>query len=255
MLRRLPYVFPAQKLRSPGSVAGDRQPAVLVSCGSFNPVTFLHLRLFEGARDWLHATTEYEVIGGFMSPVNDAYGKKGLEKADDRAAMCDLALASSDWIMCDPWEAAQPGYQRTLQVLDHFRQFLQDPETVPDLGERRVKIMLLCGADMLASMVMPGVWIEEQLRVILGDYGVVCMQREGSDPERVVHGSEFLYQFRNNIRIFREWIWNDVSSTAVRRQIGRGLSVRYLTPDAVVEYIAVHNLYSQVDRCLPKLAK
>lgn len=35
--------------------------------------------------------------------------------------MCELAVEhDSAWLMVDPWEAAQPEYQRTAVVLDHF---------------------------------------------------------------------------------------------------------------------------------------
>ncbi|XP_078522401.1 nicotinamide/nicotinic acid mononucleotide adenylyltransferase 1-like [Lissotriton helveticus] len=34
----------------------DRTEVVLLACGSFNPITNMHLRLFELARDHLHAT-------------------------------------------------------------------------------------------------------------------------------------------------------------------------------------------------------
>uniref|UniRef100_A0A8I5YMD0 tRNA-uridine aminocarboxypropyltransferase n=2 Tax=Pongo abelii TaxID=9601 RepID=A0A8I5YMD0_PONAB len=37
----------------------SRIPVVLLACGSFNPITNMHLRLFEVARDHLHQT-EYE---------------------------------------------------------------------------------------------------------------------------------------------------------------------------------------------------
>uniref|UniRef100_A0A2K6FX62 Nicotinamide nucleotide adenylyltransferase 3 n=1 Tax=Propithecus coquereli TaxID=379532 RepID=A0A2K6FX62_PROCO len=33
-----------------------RIPVVLLACGSFNPITNMHLRLFEVARDHLHQT-------------------------------------------------------------------------------------------------------------------------------------------------------------------------------------------------------
>ncbi|XP_028555668.1 nicotinamide/nicotinic acid mononucleotide adenylyltransferase-like [Dendrobium catenatum] len=48
---------------------------VLVSPGSFNPPTYMHMRMFELARDALNLLG-YCVIGGYMSPVNDAYKKK-----------------------------------------------------------------------------------------------------------------------------------------------------------------------------------
>jgi len=35
-----------------------------------------------------------EVVGGYISPVTDAYNKKGLAKAVDRVAMAKLAVSS-----------------------------------------------------------------------------------------------------------------------------------------------------------------
>ena len=37
----------------------------------------------------------------------------------------------------------------------------------------------------------------------------------------------------------------DVSATEIRRRVSRGLSIRYLVPDPVEEYIATHGLYAQ----------
>lgn len=93
------------------AAASSKTRVVLLSCGSFNPITFLHLRMFgndivknqyslyvslpfwsvsdvnillsqlfvdltELARDALHTTGSYSVIRGFISPVNDGYKKK-----------------------------------------------------------------------------------------------------------------------------------------------------------------------------------
>lgn len=43
--------------------------------------------------------------------------------------------------------------------------------------EAPLRVMLLCGADLLASMLQPGVWQEAHLRSILGEYGVVVVGR------------------------------------------------------------------------------
>ena len=37
--------------------------------------------------------------------------------------------------------------------------------------------MLLCGADMLASLAAPRVWKPEHVRAILGEHGLVCIKR------------------------------------------------------------------------------
>ncbi|GFT66086.1 hypothetical protein NPIL_560021, partial [Nephila pilipes] len=58
----------------------------------------MHLRLFELARDFLHNTGRYHVVGGIISPVNDAYKKKDLISAKHRCEMVDLALQCNDWV-------------------------------------------------------------------------------------------------------------------------------------------------------------
>lgn len=62
----------------------SRTPIVLVACGSFSPVTYLHLRMFEMAIDHIRQNTEFEVIGGYLSPVSDKYVKPGLLSSQHR---------------------------------------------------------------------------------------------------------------------------------------------------------------------------
>lgn len=52
-----------------------------------------------------------------------------------------------------------------------------------------------------------------------------------------------LARWKHNIHLISQLIQNDVSSTKVRLFIRRGLSVRYLLPAAVVEYIEDNGLY------------
>jgi nicotinamide mononucleotide adenylyltransferase len=104
-----------------------KTPLVLVACGSFSPITYLHLRMFEMAEDYLKERNEYELLAGYYSPVSDAYGKEGLAEAMHRVKMCQLAVEStSDWLMVDSWESRQERYQRTAVVLDHFDHQLND---------------------------------------------------------------------------------------------------------------------------------
>ncbi|KAK8946088.1 hypothetical protein KSP40_PGU019983 [Platanthera guangdongensis] len=76
---------------------------VLVCTGSFNPPTYMHMRMFELARDALNLLGKC-VIGGYMSPVNDAYKKKDLLPAIHRVKMCELVCKSSSFVMVDSWE-------------------------------------------------------------------------------------------------------------------------------------------------------
>lgn len=56
------YEFPTHRLKKCLSDSG-RTPLVLVACGSFSPITYLHLRIFEMALDWCRYNSEFEVVG------------------------------------------------------------------------------------------------------------------------------------------------------------------------------------------------
>ncbi|XP_070539950.1 nicotinamide/nicotinic acid mononucleotide adenylyltransferase 3-like isoform X4 [Ptychodera flava] len=279
---------------------------VLLACGSFNPITNMHLRMFEVARDHLHKTGRFHVIGGIISPVNDGYAKKGLLSCKHRVAMSRLAAESSTWLTVDPWESEQDTWLETAKVLRHHQavldaRYISDsvngnrskrPElqssvshitsiakrtrrsrsiqqqqqnldliesnsnfTTTDDGyfsqinspeyERPVQLMLLCGADMLESFAVPGLWKEEDIDEIVGKFGIVVINRAGSDPRKFIYDSDALTRLENHIEIVTEWIPNEISSTRVRRALKRRNSVKYLIPDPVIDYIHLHKLYLQ----------
>ncbi|CAC5420949.1 unnamed protein product [Mytilus coruscus] len=102
---------------------------VLIACGSYNPVTNMHLRMFELARDSLNRTSRFKVIGGIISPVGDQYEKKDLQPAKHRCNMLRESLTSSDWIRMDTWECEQPSWSRTALVLRHHQAILDGAAT------------------------------------------------------------------------------------------------------------------------------
>lgn len=207
--------------------------------GSFNPPTYMHLRMFELARDAL-LSDGYAVLGGYMSPVNDAYAKKGLATAEHRINLCQLASEDSSFIMVDPWEAKQSSYQRTLVVLKRVESSLRASRLV---NVESLRVMLLCGADLLESFVNPGVWIPDQVKAICQDYGIVCISRGGMDIAKLIFENDILFENKRNIIVVDELVSNNISSTRIRQNVARGLSVKYLTPDSVIDYVKQHKLY------------
>lgn len=181
------YTFPSERLKK---VLSDpsKTPLVLVSCGSFSPPTNLHLRMFEEAADYCEFETNYEVVGGFFSPVGDAYKKAGLAPAHHRIKMTRIAVQdSSTWIGVDPWEPLHKEYLPTVKVLDHFQYELNDVmggiET-PSGEKKRIHVALLAGADLIQTMSTPGLWAAEDLNRILGHYGAFILERSGTDIGR-----------------------------------------------------------------------
>ncbi|XP_070695997.1 nicotinamide/nicotinic acid mononucleotide adenylyltransferase 1 [Pempheris klunzingeri] len=241
---------------------------VLLACGSFNPITNMHLRMFELARDHLEDTGQYRVVKGIISPVGDGYKKKGLIEARHRLEMARLATETSDWITVDSWESLQPEWVETAKVLHHYYDELQaaeqhndDVDTVKYAKKRRIEensfgvsshhkrrdapqLMWLCGADVLESFGIPNLWKQEDVAEIVGRYGLVCITRSGSDPHKFIHQSDMLWKYRKNIHVIHEWVINEISATHIRRALRRGRSVRYLLADSVVHYIRERDLYS-----------
>ncbi|XP_024023444.1 nicotinamide/nicotinic acid mononucleotide adenylyltransferase [Morus notabilis] len=216
----------------------DKIYVALVGTGSFNPPTFMHIRLFELARDPLNSEG-FCVIGGYMLPVNHAYKKRGLISAEHRIRLCQCACGSSDFIMVDPWEARQSSYQRTLTVLCRVKSFLCEGNMIP---RESLKVVVVYGSDLLQSFSIPGFWIPEQIRTICCEYRMVCTRREGQDIEKIFSDDPILNENRDNIRIVDELIPNQISSTRVRDCVSRGLSIKYLTEDEVIDYIKGNHL-------------
>ncbi|XP_057726466.1 nicotinamide/nicotinic acid mononucleotide adenylyltransferase isoform X2 [Arachis stenosperma] len=216
---------------------------VLVATGSFNPPTFMHLRMFELARDALNSEG-YCVIGAYMSPVNDAYKKKNLISAEHRMQLCNLACKSSDFVMVDPWEANQSTYQRTLTVLSRVHSSICGKGLI---SRGTLKVMLVCGSDLIHSFSIPGFWIPDQVKSICRDYGIVCIRREGQDVEKIISDDEILKENQANIKVVHDLVPNQISSTRLRDCIARGLSIKYLTADEVIDYIRDQKLYLTLD--------
>ncbi|CRK90022.1 CLUMA_CG003747, isoform A [Clunio marinus] len=232
---------------------------MLIACGSFSPPTPMHFRMFEIAKDYYSELGNHEVIGGIVSPVHDAYGKKGLVSQTHRLAMLKLALETSSWIRISEWECQQEAWTPTRNTLQYHQNYLNSiirdlngvnssnlPSWIPynvKQYKEPVQIKLLCGADLLESFATPGLWKTDDLEAILGQHGIVVITRNGSNPEQFIFDSDLLSKYRRNIVIVNNWIANDVSSTLARRFIARGLSVKYLLDDSVIDYIKKHSLY------------
>ncbi|RKF59978.1 Nicotinamide/nicotinic acid mononucleotide adenylyltransferase 1 [Erysiphe neolycopersici] len=237
------YSFPHERLRLVQNEA-NRIPLVLVACGSFSPITYLHLRMFVLSWDYAKFNTNFEIMGGYISPVSDSYKKLGLVESRHRLQMCQLAVNENPtWLMVDPWEALQPTYVRTARVLDHFENEINKNlggAQKPDGTRVPMKIALLAGADLIQTMTTPGVWSEFDLAHILGQYGIFVIERGGTDLENALAGLE---RWKKNIFVVQQLIRNDISSTKIRLFLKQDMSVQYLIPASVIKYIQENGLY------------
>jgi nicotinamide mononucleotide adenylyltransferase len=225
----------------------NRDAIVLVSCGSFNPITFLHLRLFESARNFLQSESKLFVPCGVVSPVHAEYQmhKPSLTTtAADRLRMSELATQTSTWIGVSSWEASQTGWSETAKVLAAHQHFFSQ-ELEPLLGGGKVHVRLLCGSDILQSSLNKELWSPDDLEKIYGRFGVVCLERAGYNARHVIDSNPALSQYSDNIFVVPQCVENNISSTIVRDEVSRGHSVKYLVPDAVEQYIREKHMFQK----------
>uniref|UniRef100_A0A914L5P1 Nicotinamide-nucleotide adenylyltransferase n=2 Tax=Meloidogyne incognita group TaxID=654580 RepID=A0A914L5P1_MELIC len=226
---------------------------VLILCGSFNPPTYLHLRMFERAKDFLQQECKCNVLDGIISPVSDHFKSKkpSLAPSIHRLRMSQLATSSSDWIRADGWECQRKeGWTRTLEVLKyHNMQMLNRYSNL-----QKLRLILLCGADLVDSFTRKDptsstgrLWSIEHLKQILTQYGLIIIERRGATANKTLKSEdlEFLHSLLDNVAIIEEDTFpNEISSTKLRIAVRAGRSIRYCTPDSVVEYIIENKLYT-----------
>lgn len=224
---------------------------VIVQGGSFNPPHYLHMRLFEMARDYV-IQNGGEVYQGVMSPVGDTYSTSGrmpsnkkIVMAEDRITLCRASTADSDWIVTDPWEAEQTEYVPTIKLLYHLKEKyaedakkrgITDPAKIPSP-------LFLSGADLLESMNKPKSWVPEELEIIIREFGLLCIERSGLNVDEFFTPGKMLEKYKENVMFIKQDVQNNISSTLIRRFIAEGRSLKYLISDECIKYIEEHGLY------------
>ena len=238
--------------------------AVLISCGSFNPPTIMHLRLFELAKDYL-SINGHDILGGIISPVHDNYKEKkqSLIPANHRIKMVERCLQDYGFVKCSRWETQQEGWTRTRQVLEQHLSQIKSFANRPIFGEENshlperlkgissehinnpdlFRLFFICGGDLLESFSVPNLWKSEDIEAIVKNFGLCVITREGSNPQKYVDHHPILKQYSNNIHIITEHITNEISSTKIREAVKTGSSIQFFVPDPVIQYIKQNSLY------------
>jgi nicotinate-nucleotide adenylyltransferase len=191
--------------------------------GTFDPPHIGHLILAEEARLALGLGQVLFV------PAGAPWRKAGQELSprEDRLAMVRLGVGDNPHFAVSALEIEREGPSYTAETLAALREKL-----VADS-----EIFCILGQDSLADL--PN-WWQPQRIISLARLAVAA--RTAWEPaqadalEREVPGISQRLVWLDMPRI-------DISSTAVRERVRRGLSIRYWVPPAVEEYISRHGLY------------
>ncbi len=192
--------------------------------GTFNPIHYGHLRI---ALEVAEARHLKRVV--FLPNQIPPHRGEPSVTAEDRLNMARLAIADNPLFCVDAIEAESTGYERSYTVNTLTALKYQHP---------RAEFTFICGSDSL----MHSKWYRlNDILDMLADFCVVF--RPGCSRE------DFELNLRQKLHIDSpkiSWLQTPgitISSTDIRGLIQRGLSVRYLVPPAVEEYIEQHRLY------------
>lgn len=205
--------------------------------GTFDPVHFGHLRLAEEAAQ-AAGLDRVLLIPSAVPPHRALPGVS----ANDRLAMVELAIAGNDRLATDDRECRRAGPSYTVDTLAALR--TEHPDAA---------LYLLMGAD--AFLTLP-TWSRWQQIFELAH--VLVAQRPGYGCRPEAMPEPLAAAWRGRLRLGKgeglagsviacELTPLEISASAIRREIARGGSARYLLPDAVLAYIQAHDMYRGAD--------
>ena len=193
--------------------------------GTFNPIHTGHLMLAEYALDAAGLDQVWFV------PTGCSYLKRkdGIEilAAEDRYRMVCLAIEGNDRFRCLDMEMKRAGNSYSYETMEQLQR-----EHPAD------QFFFICGADCLFTMEY---WkcadrlfaACDILAAVRGDADTDSMKQKIRELEECYHAGIRLLPFR---RI-------EISSSEIRSRRCEGLSVRYLVPEAVRQYMEEKRLY------------
>ena len=176
--------------------------------GSFDPIHHGHLILARAAKEELGLDRIVFV------PANKSPHKTETRPAteEDRWAMVNLAIRGEEGFEASDIELRRPAPSYTVDTLQEFEARYPGNE-----------FTLLIGADNVATF---ETWREpDEIRRLAR---IAVLDRAGS---AAAHDWPVVQRLV------------DISSTDIRSRVAAGRSIRYLTPDAVCDYIHGHRLY------------
>lgn len=194
--------------------------------GTFDPIHIGHLILAEEARDQLGLSVVY------LTPAGDPPHKRDrrLAPVEDRLRMIERAIAGNPAFRASRVDADRPGPHYTLDMVRIFQAQL------PPGGE----LYFLMGYDSLAEL--PG-WHRPQ--ELVAACRLVALTRYNVPLDWTALEAQ-LPGIRARVTLL-DMPELEVSSNQIQARVRAGRSIRYLTPDAVREYIEAQGLYRTKD--------
>ncbi|MGA2222364.1 MAG: nicotinate-nucleotide adenylyltransferase [Verrucomicrobiia bacterium] len=191
--------------------------------GTFNPIHIGHLIIAQDAMEQFGLDCVKFIPSA--TPPHKKY--EGNATAAQRLAMVRLAIRGNARFEADDIEIRRGGTSYSVDTLTSLRR--RDPQA---------QFYFIIGADSLQELHR---WREVGRLVRLCTFVIVV--RPGFEPRRVVDPKlDAATRRRLRQHVLRGHAC-DIASRDIRARVARGESIRYLVPDAVLQYINRHKLY------------
>lgn len=199
-----------------------KQKQIVIFGGCFNPPLNSHFSLAE------QIINEYEKIEKIVFvPVNGKYQKVDLIGNEHRYQMLKLFCDNNDKFDVSRVELDSERPLYTIETLREFQKMYSEYE-----------IAFIIGSDNLKEI---DTWNEAN--ELVKCFKIYVLERDKDNVDKIINSNEFLKQNREAFIKARNNITSNLSSTFVREKIRNGKSIRYLTPNEVVDYIEKNKLY------------
>ncbi len=185
--------------------------------GSFNPVHTGHMII----ANYMAQSADLDQVWLVVSPHNPLKSKKSLARDHDRLHLVNLAIGDNLLLKSSDIEFSMPKPSYTIDTLTYLNEKYPQHEFV-----------LIMGGDNLSTLRK---WKNYEL--ILEKYEIYVYKRPTY--------SHSVFEGKSSVKISDAPLL-DISSSRIRTMIKKGLSVRYLVPDAVYQYLDDTRIYEKL---------
>ncbi len=191
--------------------------------GTFDPVHNGHLIVAEEAK------TQLNLVEIIFVPAGQPWLKaaKPISPAEHRLQMLRLAIADKPYFKLSTIEIERTGPSYTIDTIAELRDKLGSED----------EFFFILGWDSLAELPQ---W-REPSRLIKMCY-LVAVPRPGYPRPKLKTLEVIIRGLSQRVMLMKE-PEIDISASAIRERVARGLSIRHLVPEPVNRYIKEHRLY------------
>ncbi|MCK9273668.1 MAG: nicotinate-nucleotide adenylyltransferase [Syntrophales bacterium] len=206
--------------------------------GTFDPIHLGHLRCAEEVRE-MFGLKQVVFIPALHQPLKAG---QTILPFHHRENMINCAITDNQFFSISDLENRRNGYSYSIDTVNYFKNrgmsgdmyyFILGEDAFKDITQWKQWEMLLTSCSFII-MSRPGYTIEKLIDILPSDFASTFTYE---------HEQEGYKGIGNNYIYFRQLTQLDISSTDIRQRLAQGLSIRYLVPDTVSNYIHANKLY------------